>query len=102
MNLQYLLKKWYVYYFSCKTANTSSIVLVCSVCYCYEIFTYKLPINIHVHIRKKHMIGLIMFYNKKNPKNIDSRGSLCEGSKGLKEEKKKANTKTTKPLSTYT
>lgn len=39
---------------------------------------------------------------KKTPKNIDSRGSLCEGSKGLKEEKKKANTKTTKPLSTYT
>lgn len=48
------------------------------------------------------MIDLIMFYDKKNPKNIDSRGSLCEGSKGLKEEKKKANTKTTKPLSTYT
>lgn len=74
--MEYLLFSWIYstclrndmsYYFSCKTANTSSIVLVCSVCYCYEIFSYKLPINIHVHIRKKHMIDLIMFYDKKKP-----------------------------------
>lgn len=43
-----------------------------------------------------------MIKKKEKKKNIDTGGSLQGGSKGLKDEKKKANTKTTKLMSTHT
>lgn len=97
--MEYLLFSWIYstclrndmsYYFSCKTANTSSIVLVCSVCYCYEIFSYKLPINIHVHIRKKHMIDLIMFYDKKKtPRTVTQEDHFVKDQKDWRKKKRK-------------
>lgn len=65
----------------------------------------KIYITTYIHIWKKHISDFIVIYDKKKrrkKKNIDTGGSLQGGSKGLKEEKKKANTKTTKLMSTHT
>lgn len=63
----------------------------------------KIYITTYIHIWKKHISDFIVIYDKRRKKkNIDTRGSLQVGSKGLKEEKKKANTKTTKLMSTHT
>lgn len=63
----------------------------------------KIYITTYIHIWKKHISDFIVIYDKRRKKkNIDTGGSLQGGSKGLKEEKKKANTETTKLMSTHT